>query len=165
MARQKQIWLASLASRSGLRSWYCPELWCRSQTWPASGVAVAAWRLQLQFSPSTPSLGTSICRGCRPQNQIQRYPSIQLERKALLSWIRTSQLTRYYTSPLVSPFRSHPVHNRHINSTQVVLKYQHHLWTHWRHTYSALLWTNWISTCGGEACVLTSLQLTDAAAG
>ena len=31
----------SLALLSGLKIWRCHELWCKSQTWPASGVAVA----------------------------------------------------------------------------------------------------------------------------
>ena len=30
-----------LASLNGLRIWHCLELWCRSQTWLRSGVAVA----------------------------------------------------------------------------------------------------------------------------
>jgi len=34
-----QVW--SLASLSGLRIWCCRELWCRSQTWIGSGIAVA----------------------------------------------------------------------------------------------------------------------------
>ena len=34
----------SLASLNGLRIWYCRELWCGSQMWLGSGVAVAlAW--------------------------------------------------------------------------------------------------------------------------
>ena len=48
MAQQKWIWLGtlrlwvwSLALLSGLRIWHCHELWYRSQTWLASGVAVA----------------------------------------------------------------------------------------------------------------------------
>ena len=48
MAQQKRIWLVymrtrvqSLASLIGLRIWYCHELWCRSQTWLGSGIAVA----------------------------------------------------------------------------------------------------------------------------
>ena len=32
----------SLASLSGLRIWRCPELWCRSQTWLRSCIAVGA---------------------------------------------------------------------------------------------------------------------------
>ena len=48
MAQRKRIWLVSirmqvqsLASLSGLRLQHCPELWCRSQVWLRSGIAVA----------------------------------------------------------------------------------------------------------------------------
>ena len=48
VAQQKRIWLVSvrtqirsLALLSGLRIWHCHELWCRSQTWLRSNVAVA----------------------------------------------------------------------------------------------------------------------------
>ena len=48
VAQRKRIWLVSmrtqvpsLASLSGLRIWCCHELWCRSQTWLGSGIAVA----------------------------------------------------------------------------------------------------------------------------
>ena len=48
VAQRKRIWLASmrtqvrsLASLSGLRIWRCRELWCGSQTWLGSCVAVA----------------------------------------------------------------------------------------------------------------------------
>ena len=48
MAQQKQTQLVSakmpvqsLASLSGLKVWRCRGLWCRSQTWLGSGVAVA----------------------------------------------------------------------------------------------------------------------------
>ena len=57
----------SLASLSGLRIWRCHELWCRSQTWVRSGVAVAMAEASTCSSDSTPSLGTSICLGCGPK--------------------------------------------------------------------------------------------------
>ena len=48
VAQRNWIWVASmrtqvwsLALLSRLRIWHCPELWCRSQTWLESGVAVA----------------------------------------------------------------------------------------------------------------------------
>ena len=51
MAGQKQIWLVSmstqvqsLTSLSGLRIWHCHELWCRSQMWLGSGIAVDVGR-------------------------------------------------------------------------------------------------------------------------
>ena len=60
-----QIW--SLASLSGLRIWYCHELWCRLQLRLRSGVAVAV--ASSCSSNSTPSLETSICLGCGPKKQ------------------------------------------------------------------------------------------------
>ena len=41
---------------------HCCELWCRSQTWLRSCVAVAC----SYMSDLIPSLGTSICCGCAP---------------------------------------------------------------------------------------------------
>ena len=48
LAQQKQIqlgimklWVQSLALLSGLRIWCCHELWCKSQTWLGSHIAVA----------------------------------------------------------------------------------------------------------------------------
>ena len=49
MARQKQVRpgtvklrVRSLALISGLGIQHCRELWCTPQTWPGSGIAVAA---------------------------------------------------------------------------------------------------------------------------
>ena len=57
----------SLASLSGLRICCGCVLWCRSQKWLRSGVAVAVAQACSYSSDSTPSLGTSICCGCGPQ--------------------------------------------------------------------------------------------------
>ena len=53
MVQQKCIQLGtvrlqvqSLALLSGLRIWCCPELWCRSQTWLGSDVALAIAPIQ-----------------------------------------------------------------------------------------------------------------------
>ena len=48
----------SLALLSGLKIWRCHELWCRSQTWLGSGVAVtgAGWQLPLGSDPQTENL-------------------------------------------------------------------------------------------------------------
>ena len=53
----------SLASLSGLRIQPCCELWCWSQMWLRSGVAVAVAVAVTGSCSSdlTPSLGTSIC--------------------------------------------------------------------------------------------------------
>ena len=52
---------------SRLRIWRCCELRCRSQTSLRSRTAVAVARARGCSSNSTPSLGTSICRGCSPK--------------------------------------------------------------------------------------------------
>ena len=42
--------IRSLTWLSRLRIWHCPELWCRSQMWLGSHIAVAVvlgWQLQL----------------------------------------------------------------------------------------------------------------------
>ena len=49
----------SLASLNELRIWHCWELWCKSQTWLKSGIAVA--EASGYSSNSTPSLRTSVC--------------------------------------------------------------------------------------------------------
>ena len=73
MVQQKRIQLGtmrlqvpSLASLSGLRIQRCCGLWCRSQTWLRSGVAVAVVQADRYSSDWTPSLGTSLCLGCGP---------------------------------------------------------------------------------------------------
>ena len=53
----------SLASLSGLRIWHCLELWCRSQMWLRSCVAVALVQAGGYSSNQTTRLGTSICLG------------------------------------------------------------------------------------------------------
>ena len=58
----------SLPLLSGLTIRRCRELWCRLQTRLGSGVAVALAKAGGYSSDSTPSLGTSICRGSGPRN-------------------------------------------------------------------------------------------------
>ena len=72
MAQLKRIQLGtmrlrvrSLASLSGLRIWLCHVLWCRSQTWLGSRIAVAVVKASSYSSDSAPSLGTFICHGCQ----------------------------------------------------------------------------------------------------
>ena len=62
----------SLAALNGLRIRCCPELWCRSQMWLGSGIAVAVVQAGNCNSDSTPSLGTSICLGCSPKETRQK---------------------------------------------------------------------------------------------
>ena len=61
MAQQKQIqlgtkrlWLRSLASLSGLRIQHHRELWCRSQTWLRSRIAVGLWHRLAATAPIRP---------------------------------------------------------------------------------------------------------------
>ena len=75
MVQRKQIRLGtmllrvlrSLALFSGLRIQHCCELGCRSQTRLGSGIAAAVVQAGSCSSDLTPSLGTSICRGCGPK--------------------------------------------------------------------------------------------------
>ena len=59
----------SLASLSWLRIWRCHELWCWSQMWLGSGVAVAVVLASGYSSDYTPSLGTSICHKHSPKKK------------------------------------------------------------------------------------------------
>jgi len=59
----------SLASFSELRIWPCCELWCRSQMWLRSHVAVAVAKAGSCSSNLTPSLGTSICHRFCPKKE------------------------------------------------------------------------------------------------
>ena len=57
----------------GLAQWVkdprCCDLWCRSQTWLGSGIAVALAQAGSYSSNSAPSLGTSICLGAALKRQ------------------------------------------------------------------------------------------------
>ena len=59
----------SLASLRGLRIQGCRELWCRSQTWLRSHVAMAVASVSSCSSEQTPSLGTSVRLKCGPKNK------------------------------------------------------------------------------------------------
>ena len=74
VAQQKRIWLASMRMRAGslaslseLRIRHCCELWCRSQMWPGSYMAVAVAVAGGYSSDLNPSLETSICHGYGPK--------------------------------------------------------------------------------------------------
>ena len=69
--------IPSLASLGGWRIWCCHELWCRSQMQLGSGVAVAVVQAGSNNSTETPSLGTSICRGCSPKKKKDKKNYIQ----------------------------------------------------------------------------------------
>ena len=57
----------SLASLNGLRIQHFHELWCKSQMWLRSGIAVAVVWASGYGSDLTASLGTSICHKCIPK--------------------------------------------------------------------------------------------------
>ena len=63
------MWVQSPASLGGLGIWRCRELWCRSKMRLGSRVAVAVVEAGSCISYSTPSPGTSICRGCSPNRK------------------------------------------------------------------------------------------------
>ena len=50
-------------------AWLWLWLWCGSQTGLGSGIAVAVVQAGSCSSHWTPSLGTSICRGCGPRKR------------------------------------------------------------------------------------------------
>ena len=62
-----RTWVWSLASLSEFRIRCCQELWCRSKMRLSSDVVMAMVQACSCSSNSTPSLGTSICRGCSPK--------------------------------------------------------------------------------------------------
>ena len=88
-----RIGVRSLALIIGLGIWHCRELWCRSQMRQLrSSVAVAVASASSCSSDSTPSLGTSMCRGCGPRKN---------EKKGIP---KASQSTfRVEPCPLLSP--------------------------------------------------------------
>ena len=65
--RSMRMQVQSLALLSGSEIRCCHELWCRSQAWLRSCIAVAVVQACSCSSNSTPSLGTSMCRGCVPK--------------------------------------------------------------------------------------------------
>ena len=73
-----------LALLSGLRIQYCCELWCRSQMWLRSGVAMAVSQVGGYSSDWTPCLGTSMCRGCGPRKR-QKDQNKTKKKKLLVS--------------------------------------------------------------------------------
>ena len=79
-----RFWLWSLALVCGLRIQSCPELWCRSQMWLRSGIAMAVGYACSCSADWTPSLGTSICHGCGPKKQKKKKP----KQTNVQSWIR-----------------------------------------------------------------------------
>ena len=69
-----RVQVRTLASFSGLRIRCFQELWCRSQMWLVSGIAMTMASAGSCSSESTPSLGTSIrCRcSCKKKKSKKR---------------------------------------------------------------------------------------------
>ena len=61
------MWDQSLAWLRGWRIWCCREQWRRSQMPLRSCTAVAVMQAGSCSTSSTPSLGSSVCLGCRPK--------------------------------------------------------------------------------------------------
>ena len=66
---------------SVLRIWRCRELWCRSQMWLRSCIAVAVAVAGSCSLDLTPSLGTSICCRWNPKKQRKKGRKKERERK------------------------------------------------------------------------------------
>ena len=62
-----RMWDQSLAWLGGWRIWCCREQWRRSQMPLRSCTAVAVMQAGSCSTSSTPSLGSSVCLGCRPK--------------------------------------------------------------------------------------------------
>ena len=73
--------LQSLALLSELRMQRCRELWCRSQMWLGSGVAVAVAKAGSCSSDLTPSLGTSKCHWWGPKKKKKKKKERKKKRK------------------------------------------------------------------------------------
>ena len=71
-----RMWVRSLASFSGLNIWHCCEMWCRSQMWLGSLVAVAVAKVSRYGSNLTPSLGSYIFCVCDPKKQKKKKNSL-----------------------------------------------------------------------------------------
>ena len=69
----------------GLKESSCHELWCRSQRWIRSGVAVAVAQASSCSSDSTLSLGTTICHECSTKiDQKKRASEREKESRSLV---------------------------------------------------------------------------------
>ena len=90
---------------SGLRIQRCRELWCRSQTWLRFCIAVAMVWASSYSSDLTPSLRTSICRGCGPEKKKkQEFPGGLLVKDFRLSLLYLRSLLWHQFSPCLRNF-------------------------------------------------------------
>ena len=103
MVQRKRIWLGtmrlrvqSLASGSGLRIWHCHKLWCRSQTWLRSGVAVAVVEASSYSSNPTPSPGTSTC--CDYGHK-KKHKRTNKKTRMQLKWMKSTKMMLHQSLP------------------------------------------------------------------
>ena len=96
-----RTWVQSLASLSQLRTPHCHDLWCRSQTWLGSHMAVA--QAGGCSSESTPRLGTSMCHGCG----LKKTKDKRQKKKKHLSVLRKQYETSLFLELPIS--RAHPL--------------------------------------------------------
>ena len=66
------MWVLSLASLSGLKIHSVAAMWCRSQRWLGSCVAVAVVQAGSYSSDSTPDLGNSVCCKYGPEKEKEK---------------------------------------------------------------------------------------------
>ena len=104
-----------LALLNGLSIWHCCELWCRSQMRLGSAIAVAMVWASSCSSNLTPSLGTSIGRGCCPKKSKTNKQTKQNKTKTKnpkpkpktkpkpgnFLWLRGLRIQRHYRCGLV----------------------------------------------------------------
>ena len=93
-----RMWVGSLALLSGLRTRHCHKLWYRLQVQLGSRVAVAVVYASSCSSNSTPSLGTSICRGYGPEMKKKKKKE-KKEKKG-----KTTEKYNYHTVTLFNMF-------------------------------------------------------------
>ena len=78
-----RLWVRSLPLLSGLTIRHCHELRCRPRMRLGSQVAVALAWASSYSSDSTPSLGTSICRGSGPRNSKKKKIYIYINKETI----------------------------------------------------------------------------------
>ena len=102
----------SLASLGGLGTQCCRELWCRSQTWLRSGVAVAVVQASSYSSDLTPGLRTSTCRRCGPKkpNQTNKNSCLLFTELSILRFHISHQFRKIlgHSAPAVAQWVKNP---------------------------------------------------------
>ena len=122
---------SSLASLSGLRIQHGRELWCTSQIWLRSSVAVAVAVAVASSCSSnwTPSLGTSICLRCSPKKRKKK--------KVNIDW---DVMNKDQVTVIFPPIWSLSCRPLLLTVTKVTVKYGNRLvvikvWTHGKNAW------------------------------